>query len=164
TSTSPTGPCRRGCTPTAKSRSPTPSRRPAPSPSWRPRRSSSPRWARRSTLRTTTAASSRWSRRASSARSGRPTAGSAGRTTATGSDWIVCEYEFPARGERPPVKLTWYDGDKRPNYFAEGKLPKWGDGTLFVGDKGMILADYGRRVVLPLDEFKGVDGDGSIPK
>jgi predicted dehydrogenase len=84
-------------------------------------------------------------------------------TPETAADWIVCEYEFPARGELPPVKLTWYDGDKRPKYFAEGKLPKWGDGTLFVGEKGMILADYGRRVVLPEKEFKGVDGDHSIP-
>ena len=39
------------------------------------------------------------------------------------------------RGELPPVKLTWYDSGQRPAYFKEGKLPKWGDGTLFVGDK-----------------------------
>jgi predicted dehydrogenase len=84
-------------------------------------------------------------------------------TPETGADWIVCEYEFPARGELPPVKLTWYDGDKRPKYFAEGKLPKWGDGTLFVGEKGMILAGYGQRLVLPEEKFKGVDGDHSIP-
>jgi predicted dehydrogenase len=84
-------------------------------------------------------------------------------TPETAADWIVCKYEFPARGDRPPVTLTWYDGDKRPPQFAEGKLPKWGDGTLFVGEKGMILADYGRRLVLPQEKFKGVDGDKSIP-
>jgi predicted dehydrogenase len=81
----------------------------------------------------------------------------------TAADWVVCEYEFPARGEMPAVNLTWYDGDKRPKYFAEGKLPKWGNGTLFVGEKGMLLADYGRRVLLPEADFKGVDGDKSIP-
>jgi predicted dehydrogenase len=85
-------------------------------------------------------------------------------TPESAADWIECEFEFPARGEMPPVKVTWHDGDRRPKQFAEGKLPKWGDGTLFVGDKGMILADYGRKLVLPETDFKGVDGDHSIPK
>jgi predicted dehydrogenase len=85
-------------------------------------------------------------------------------TEETGADWIICEYEFPARGEMPAVTLTWYDGDKRPRYFAEGKLPKWGDGTLFVGSKGMLLAGYGDRRLLPEEAFRGVDGDQSIPK
>lgn len=81
----------------------------------------------------------------------------------TGADWIVSTMEFPARGKQPPVTLTWYDGDKRPKYFTEGKLPKWGDGTLFVGEKGMLLANYGQRKLFPEADFKGVDGDGSIP-
>ncbi|HJZ93639.1 MAG TPA: Gfo/Idh/MocA family oxidoreductase [Gemmataceae bacterium] len=85
-------------------------------------------------------------------------------TLETGADWIICTYEFPARGDRPPVTLTWYDGDKRPKYFADGKLPKWGDGTLFVGEKGMLLAGYGERKLVPADDFTGIDGDKSIPK
>ena len=28
-------------------------------------------------------------------------------------------------------------------------LPQWGLGVLFVGDKGMLAADYGRRYLLP---------------
>jgi predicted dehydrogenase len=67
---------------------------------------------------------------------------------------LMVEYDFAARGELPPVKLTWYHGGKRPAYFAEAKLPKWGDGTLFVGDKGMLLADYGRKVLLPESDYK----------
>ncbi len=85
-------------------------------------------------------------------------------TPETGADWIICKFEFPARGDKPPVTLTWYDGDKRPPHFAKGFLPKWGDGTLFVGEKGMLLAGYGQRVLLPEEKFKGVDGDGSIPR
>ncbi len=81
----------------------------------------------------------------------------------TGADWIVCKYKFPATDKRPGVALTWYDGDKRPALFAQGKLPKWGDGTLFVGEKGMLLAGYGERRLLPEDDFKNVDGDRSIP-
>jgi predicted dehydrogenase len=78
--------------------------------------------------------------------------------------WVVCQYEFPARGELPAVNLTWYDGDRRPPHIKEGKIPSRGAGTLFVGEKGMLLADYGKRLLLPEEKFKGVDGDGSIPK
>lgn len=74
-------------------------------------------------------------------------------TTAT---WTTVRYDFPARGDsKPAVQLTWYDGGKRPKHFAEGKLPSWGDGVLFVGAKGMMLADYGRYVLLPEKEFAG---------
>ena len=70
------------------------------------------------------------------------------------ADWLIVNYEFPARGDLPPVKLTWYDGGKRPPHFAEGKLPKWGDGSLFVGEKGMLLAGYTQRKLLPEADFK----------
>jgi predicted dehydrogenase len=66
-------------------------------------------------------------------------------------------FEFPARGDLPPVKLIWHDGGKRPRMFAEGKLPQWGDGNLFVGEKGMILADYSRHVLLPEISFRGFE-------
>lgn len=81
----------------------------------------------------------------------------------TCADWITAEYDFAAVGKKPPVKVFWYDGDKRPKQLTELKQEKWGDGTLFIGDKGMILANYGKRLVLPEDKFKGVDGDKSIP-
>jgi predicted dehydrogenase len=80
------------------------------------------------------------------------------------ANWIVCKYEFPARGDKPPVNLTWYDDDKRPPHIKDGKIPNWGAGTLFVGEKGLLLADYGRRLLFPEEKFKGVDGDGSIPR
>jgi predicted dehydrogenase len=70
---------------------------------------------------------------------------------------LVVTYEFPARDDLAPVKLTWYDGGKRPALFAENKLPKWGDGVLFVGDKGMLLADYGNRKLLPEKQFEGYE-------
>jgi predicted dehydrogenase len=73
----------------------------------------------------------------------------------TAAKWLIVHYEFLARGELPPVQLTWYDGGKRPALFAEGKLPKWGDGTLFVGEKGMLLADYGKHKLLPEEQFAG---------
>lgn len=84
-------------------------------------------------------------------------------TPETGADWIECTFEFPARDKMPPVTLTWHDGDRRPPHIKDGKIPNWGAGSLFIGAKGMLLADYGRRVLLPEADFKGVDGDKSIP-
>jgi hypothetical protein len=44
-------------------------------------------------------------------------------------------------------------------------MPRWGDGTLFVGTKGMLLADYGRRVLLPEARFKDINPPpASIPE
>ncbi len=68
---------------------------------------------------------------------------------------LVVEYEFPARGKQPAVKVTWSDGGKRPKYFDDGPLPKWGDGTLFVGSKGMLLAGYNAHRLLPEKDFEG---------
>jgi predicted dehydrogenase len=72
--------------------------------------------------------------------------------------WMIARYEYPARGESPPVKLTWYHGGKdgkevRPPHFARGELPKWGNGVLFVGDKGMLLAEYWKYTLLPEKNF-----------
>ena len=33
-------------------------------------------------------------------------------------------------------------------------MPKWGDGSLFIGEKGMLLAGYGEHKLLPEEEFK----------
>lgn len=73
----------------------------------------------------------------------------------TAPPWRIVHYTFPPRGEEPGLKLTWYNGDKRPHYFEEGVLPKWGNGTLFVGEKGMLLADYDNHVLLPEKDFAG---------
>jgi predicted dehydrogenase len=67
--------------------------------------------------------------------------------------WLIVRYEYPRRGPLPPLKLTWYHGNKRPPHFAEGKMPEWGDGVLFIGEKGMMLADYNRYVLMPEKAF-----------
>ncbi len=69
--------------------------------------------------------------------------------------WLITHYEFAAANGRSPLTLHWYNGGKRPPQFAENLLPAWGDGTLFVGSKGMLLADYGRYVLLPEKDFSG---------
>ncbi|MBN1490217.1 MAG: Gfo/Idh/MocA family oxidoreductase [Phycisphaerae bacterium] len=67
--------------------------------------------------------------------------------------WLVVRYTYPARGSMPPVALTWYDGGRRPGFLAEKKIPAWESAVLFVGDEGMLLADYGRRVLLPKEKY-----------
>ena len=55
--------------------------------------------------------------------------------------WSIIEYQFPAVGDRPAVKLVWYDGGKcpaRPQELEKGR--SWGNnGKLYIGDKGKML-------------------------
>ncbi len=63
-------------------------------------------------------------------------------TTPFGS---IVNYQFPARGDMPPVKLTWYGGGlmpPRPDELEPGRdLTGRGNGILFVGSKGKIMTD-----------------------
>jgi predicted dehydrogenase len=75
--------------------------------------------------------------------------------------WVLARYEFPARGDLPAVNLHWSDGGKHHDLVNkikdhEGKpLGAWDPAALFVGDKGMLAADYGRHQLLPKKEFEG---------
>ena len=62
--------------------------------------------------------------------------------------WLIARYEYAARESSPPVKLIWYSAKRPPH-----ELPKWGNGVLFVGDKGMLLTDYDKHVLLPEKDF-----------
>jgi len=50
-------------------------------------------------------------------------------------------FEFPARNQRGPVKLVWFDGNNRiprpPEFAADDQVP--GTGAILFGDKGMIM-------------------------
>ena len=70
--------------------------------------------------------------------------------------WLISKWTFPARGDLPPVKLTWYDGNKRPALQKEHNMPDWPEATLFVGSKGFLIADYGRFKLFPESQFQGV--------
>jgi len=63
-------------------------------------------------------------------------------------------YEYAARGSRPAVKVHWYQGEEKPAIWKEGKIPQWPNGALFIGEKGMVMADYSKNVLLPEDQFK----------
>lgn len=68
---------------------------------------------------------------------------------------MTAVYEYPARGDRPACRLTWYQGTHRPPLLAAEGIPAFGSGVLFVGTEGrMLLADYGKFVLLPEAGFK----------
>ncbi|HSZ54177.1 MAG TPA: Gfo/Idh/MocA family oxidoreductase [Tepidisphaeraceae bacterium] len=64
-------------------------------------------------------------------------------------------YEYGARGDMPPVKLVWHQGEDKPELWTRGEIPKWPDGVLFIGDKGMLLSSYDKHVLLPEKDFAG---------
>lgn len=72
-------------------------------------------------------------------------------------------YKFPARGQLPPVTFLWYDGGLRPprpeGLEPDDQLGAGGNGTLFVGSKGLLTCPgwAGDPRLLPLskmDDFK----------
>ncbi len=66
-------------------------------------------------------------------------------------------YKYGVRGKLPALKLTWYQGVNKPAIWGKGGIPQWSSGVLFVGDKGMLLADYGKHVLLPEKQFEGFE-------
>jgi predicted dehydrogenase len=53
----------------------------------------------------------------------------------------ITYYEFPSRGSKPPVRLTWYDGGlfpPKPVELGSEELDKTG-GVLFLGSKGKLI-------------------------
>jgi hypothetical protein len=74
-------------------------------------------------------------------------------------------YEYGPREEMPPLALTWYQGVNKPALWTEGAIPRWESGVLFIGDQGMLLADYGKHVLLPEKRFADFQPpEPTIPK
>ena len=70
---------------------------------------------------------------------------------------MMARYEYGPRGDLPAVDLSWYQGTYKPKILQEQGLPQWGSGVLFVGSKGMLLADYGKHTLLPEKQFEGFE-------
>jgi len=61
-------------------------------------------------------------------------------------------FQFPARGDKPPVTLHWSHG--APAILSDLGLREKGSNTLFLGKDGMLLCDFGSRKLLPESEFE----------
>ena len=66
---------------------------------------------------------------------------------------MSAKYTFPARGKRQALTMHWHQGTHKPQLWKENKIPQWKSGHLFIGDEGMLLADYGKHLLLPEDKF-----------
>jgi predicted dehydrogenase len=75
--------------------------------------------------------------------------------------WCMAKYTFAAKDDRQTREFYWSDGGKHHDVVKEAKdykgnaLSTWGLGILFVGDKGMLAADYGHYELYPKDKFEG---------
>jgi hypothetical protein len=57
---------------------------------------------------------------------------------------VIARYEFPARGDHPPLRLNWFDGGLKPPLPKEVPPRKRGYETIYIGDEGMI---YGHHIM-----------------
>ncbi len=74
-------------------------------------------------------------------------------------------YEFGPRGDLPPVKLVWHQGVNKPDLWTKKAIPQLKDGVVFIGDKGMLVADYSTFTLLPEKDFAGFKGpDQTLPR
>jgi predicted dehydrogenase len=75
-------------------------------------------------------------------------------------------YKFPARGNQPPVKLTWVDGGLmpgRPDLLPDNVPLDPGGGAIFIGDKGILVhGTYGARPKLYPESL--MDVAAKVPK
>jgi predicted dehydrogenase len=68
---------------------------------------------------------------------------------------VDCQMHFqhPANDWRGPIKISWYQGGAMPR-SPEGSidLTKIGDGAMFEGTKGALIASFDSRILLPNGE------------
>ncbi len=69
--------------------------------------------------------------------------------------WLDCHWQFPARDSMPPVEVIWYHGRNTPQPVLDLGGPNWAAGILFVGELGMLAADYNKRVLMPEEKYVG---------
>jgi predicted dehydrogenase len=69
------------------------------------------------------------------------------------AQWTIARQEYPSRGDLPPVSLHWYNGGAYPELIRERQIPQWGSAVLFLGSRGMLIADYGRHQLLPEAQY-----------
>jgi predicted dehydrogenase len=78
---------------------------------------------------------------------------------------MAAVYEYPARGDLPACKMHWYQGEMKPKPWTDKSIPQWANGILFVGDKGQIIYDYQRHMLLPEGQFKDFQAPAaSLPR
>ena len=52
---------------------------------------------------------------------------------------VLARFEFPGRGDMPPVVLSWYDGGLKPPTPAELEPGEGMQDTIYIGEKGKLM-------------------------
>jgi hypothetical protein len=52
---------------------------------------------------------------------------------------VIARFEFPARGDMPPVTLTWYDGGLKPATPKELEPGRGIGDMIYIGEKGTMM-------------------------
>ena len=66
---------------------------------------------------------------------------SEGGTEESAPKWSIITYQFPARGNQPPVTVKWYDGGKKPPRpkELESNRELAQNGQILIGNNGVIM-------------------------
>jgi len=54
---------------------------------------------------------------------------------------VLARFEFPARGDMPPVTLSWYDGGLKPPTPKDLEPGRGISGNLYIGDNGILMGE-----------------------
>jgi len=66
---------------------------------------------------------------------------------------LEAQYTFPANDWRDEIRVAWYQGGampKSPSNWID--LNRIGHGAMFIGDRGIIVSDFGRRLLIPVGD------------
>jgi predicted dehydrogenase len=66
---------------------------------------------------------------------------------------MATRFEFPARGDQPPVVLHWHHAKNGPEILQQKGLTAGGSNTLFLGSEGMLLCGFSSRKLYPEEKF-----------
>lgn len=91
--------------------------------------------------------------------------------------WMVVTWQHPARKTSSeftggPIKLVWYHGQEgmkrrsdllQPLVGNDTKIDDWFIGVAFVGEKGVVVADYGKTLLSPQSKFADFKLEPFIP-
>ncbi len=74
----------------------------------------------------------------------------------------IVTYDYPERGEMPPVRVVWYDGGlrpPRPKELGSADLPD--EGVLYIGDKGKMVFE---KIIDPALAEKAASVPKTLPR
>lgn len=68
---------------------------------------------------------------------------------------LIVRYKFPKSEAHGPLDFTWYCDSMIPKAIHGETVP--GNGVMFVGEQGMLFADYNRYRLFPTSEYAGFE-------